>query len=170
MHATLCPVIVMLLRNALVGASGLDSVKLSDVGLSRTLASSDYYRKTSAMKVPLKWLAPESALERVYSTASDVWSYGVLCWEVFSFGDTPYPGLKTSEIVLALQRGYRMSKPARCPESLFGGACLLCGVRSLSRRFNEVMKQAWQEYPGARPTFQRIVTFLQGLGEGETRL
>ena len=95
-------------RNVLVGASGIDVVKLSDVGLSRPLKSSEYYRRTSkgkarawcrvqvmrlmAVQVPAKWMAIESLIEGRYTLASDVWSYGVLCWEVFTFGADPYPG------------------------------------------------------------------------------
>ena len=69
-------------RNVLVGINGLGSVKLNDFGLSRTLTTSNYYKKTSNDKIPVKWMAPESVFERVYSTKSDVWSFGVLCWEV----------------------------------------------------------------------------------------
>ena len=79
-------------RNVLVGDSGLDAVKLSDVGLSRPLVEAQYYRKTTKGKVPAKWMALESLLEQRSSHASDVWSFGVLCWEVFSFGEEPYPG------------------------------------------------------------------------------
>ena len=61
-------------RNVLVGSVGLGVVKLSDVGLSRALAASDYYRKTSAMRVPIKWMAPESIHTRLYTARSDVWS------------------------------------------------------------------------------------------------
>ena len=95
-------------RNVLVSAVGLEVVKLSDVGLSRPLMQSEYYKKTSKDKVcdetlemfslnhffqiPAKWMALESLLNSRYSHASDVWSFGVLCWEVFSFGARPYPG------------------------------------------------------------------------------
>jgi serine/threonine protein kinase len=106
-------------RNILVGANGLETVKLSDVGLSRTLASSDYYRKTSNNKVPVKWMAPESILERVYTSASDVWSFGVLCWEVYSFGETPYPRKAAEEVLIAIAKGYRMERPALCPENMY---------------------------------------------------
>ena len=64
-------------------------------------------------------MAPESILERYYSSASDVWSYGVLCWEVFSFGDTPYPKMEYHEVVIALAKGYRMPRPDACPSEMF---------------------------------------------------
>ncbi len=69
-------------RNVLVKDPRMEVVKLSDVGLSRALSTSDYYRKSSQTRVPVKWMAPESVLDRVYTSASDVWSFGVLCWEV----------------------------------------------------------------------------------------
>ena len=76
----------------LVGSSGLDCVKLSDVGMSRALKESEYYRKTSKGKVPAKWMAIECLIDRRYTHASDVWSFGVMCWELYSFGATPYTG------------------------------------------------------------------------------
>jgi serine/threonine protein kinase len=107
-------------RNVLVGSSGLETVKLSDVGLSRTLATSDYYRKKSDNKVPVKWMAPESIVDRVYTSASDVWSFGVLCWEVFSYGAAPYPGRNASDVVVDLLAGYRLPCPEACPAEVFG--------------------------------------------------
>ena len=100
-------------------------VKLSDVGLSRTLASSDYYRKTSNHLVPVKWMAPESILERMYTSASDVWSFGILCWEVFSLGEVPYPRKSAEDVVLFLTRGERMPKPDLCPDNMFDACCSL---------------------------------------------
>jgi serine/threonine protein kinase len=97
----------------------LETVKLSDVGLSRTLTSSDYYRKVTYSKVPLKWMAPESTLERLYTSASDVWSFGVLCWEVYSLGETPYRGLRAEQVLLAVESGVRLERPALCPTEVF---------------------------------------------------
>jgi serine/threonine protein kinase len=77
----------------LVGSTGLECVKLSDVGLSRTLKESDYYRKTTKGKVPAKWMAIEYLSSGRFSHASDVWSFGIMCWELYSFGEEPYPGL-----------------------------------------------------------------------------
>jgi fibroblast growth factor receptor 2/cadherin 2 type 1 (N-cadherin) len=117
-------------RNVLVGSEGLNKVKLSDVGLSRTLTSSDYYRKVSSNKVPLKWMAPESILERLYTSASDVWSFGVLCWEIYALGDTPYKQFRTDEIVMTVLRGFRMPCPPLCHADVYVG--VNCGPGSLS--------------------------------------
>ena len=72
------------------------------------------------VQVPVKWMAPEAVLERLYTTASDVWSFGILCWEVFSFGTTPYPRMGVNDVILALAQGYRMPRPEDCPSDLFG--------------------------------------------------
>ena len=106
-------------RNVLVGTAGLATVKLNDFGLSRTLSTSDYYRKVSNDKVPIKWMAPECVIDRKYSTASDVWSFGVFCWEVFENGKTPYPDKSVNELLPLLLRGYRMPRPENCPDSLY---------------------------------------------------
>ena len=105
-------------RNVLVGSSGLNVVKLNDFGLSRTLTTSDYYRKASNDKIPVKWMAPESIVDRKYSSASDVWSFGVLCWEVFEHGKTPYPDMSVSQVPSQLLRGYRLPRPEQCPASV----------------------------------------------------
>ena len=132
-------------RNVLVGFEGLRVVKLNDFGLSRTLSSSDYYRKVSSDKIPVKWMAPESVLERKYSSACDVWSFGVLCWEVFEQGRTPYPGVPIENVMNFLLRGNRMAKPHACPETVY-----------------QMMLQCWQMEAAARPTFGSL---LQLLGE-----
>jgi proto-oncogene tyrosine-protein kinase Ret len=64
-------------------------------------------------------MAPESILERVYTSASDVWSFGVLCWEVYSLGEAPYPRKTAEEVLIALAKGYRMERPPLCPENMY---------------------------------------------------
>ena len=105
-------------RNVLVARSGLNSVKLNDFGLSRTISTSNYYKKQSNDKVPIKWMAPESIVDRKYSSASDVWSYGVFVWEVYEKGTTPYPGTELDKVIGLLSRGYRLPKPETCPQTV----------------------------------------------------
>lgn len=64
-------------------------------------------------------MAPESISERLYTTASDVWSFGIVCWEVFSLGDAPYAGMTAEQVVISLSKGYRMQRPALCPLDVF---------------------------------------------------
>ena len=122
-------------RNILVGVDGLQTVKLSDVGLSRPLNAAQYYRRSTNGKVPAKWLSVENIADNHYSHASDVWSFGVLCWEVFSLGEDPYPGaaaaatglcvvtcvagMTAEGAVRAVLQGYRMPRPSLCPAELY---------------------------------------------------
>jgi proto-oncogene tyrosine-protein kinase ROS len=153
----------------LVGSSGLETVKLSDVGLSRTLATSDYYRKTSSAKVPVKWMAPESIVDRMYTSASDVWSFGVLCWEVFSFGETPYSKWSIYDLVCDLVRGKRLEQPSSCPPEMYV-------VRETSKYISshlvsfDVISQCWSLDPKDRPTFRRIKVQLEDFSEAGMRL
>ena len=84
-------------RNVLVG-EGL-TVKVSDFGLSRDIYSSDYYRVQSKSLLPVRWMPPESVMYGKFTTDSDVWSFGVVLWEVFSFGLQPYFGYSNQEVV-----------------------------------------------------------------------
>ena len=79
--------------------------------------------KYQLQQIPFKWMAPESVIDRYYSSASDVWSFGIMCWEVFSFGQTPYSKMNLNEIVLGLSRGYRMPRPECCPSEVFELIC-----------------------------------------------
>ncbi len=126
-------------RNVLVGTD-VSLVKLSDLGATRVLGllfvfrffcldgftnffcapdERDYYRKSSQEVVPLKWMAPEAIKDAKYTTKSDVWAFGVLCYEVTSLGMTPYGALGGQELMTELERGYRLPQPAACPSRLF---------------------------------------------------
>ena len=128
-------------------------MKLSDVGMSRVLESSDYYKKTTSGKVPAIWMPPESLFNRVYTTKSDVWSYGVLCWEVYSLGARPYDGKTAEEVAVAVLHGYRLSCPALCPVEVF-----------------KVVTECWDAEPDKRPAFRAIVLRIQDLTEEESVL
>ena len=137
-------------RNVLVGNEGLSSVKLNDFGLSRTLSTSNYYKKNSLDQIPVKWMAPESVIDRKYSSASDTWSFGVFCWEVFEHGKTPYPDVIIENMMNYILRGKRMAKPQGCPDALY-----------------DLMLQCWQLDSSARPTFSTLVTMIEEIAEGE---
>ncbi|KAL5246929.1 hypothetical protein ACHWQZ_G018962 [Mnemiopsis leidyi] len=126
-------------RNILVAAP--DTVKISDFGLSRAIkAESATYQAHKGGKWPVKWYAPESTLYGTFSSASDVWSYGVTLWEIFTKGEMPY-GEMTSQAVLEMleQREERLAKPARCPDDVYS-----------------VMMQCWQYEPFHRPSFHQL--------------
>ncbi|XP_078582755.1 uncharacterized protein LOC144865706 [Branchiostoma floridae x Branchiostoma japonicum] len=128
-------------RNILLG-EGLVA-KVSDFGLSRDIYEDAEYVKTTLTKLPLRWMAYESLFYKVYTTQSDVWSYGVLLWEIMTMGKLPYQGIKGKEMMNMIKDGYRLEKPALCPDDIY-----------------DVMISCWQNLPGDRPTFPQLKTSL----------
>jgi serine/threonine protein kinase len=125
-------------RNVLVSDDNV--LKIADFGLARNITTGDYYRKTTDGRLPVKWMAFESLLGQVYTSQSDVWSYGILLWEIMTLGGTPYPGIQAQELFKKLEKGYRMESPPNCPNYLF-----------------EIMTSCWDEVPFNRPTFKDLV-------------
>ncbi|KAK2827899.1 hypothetical protein Q5P01_018933 [Channa striata] len=132
-------------RNVLVCEGKL--VKVCDFGLARDLLKDQDYITRGNSFLPLKWMAPESIFHNIYSSQSDVWSYGVLLWEIFSLGGNPYPDLPmTQEFYCALKRGYRMGRPEHAPHSMY-----------------EVMKSCWEQDPQSRPLFCSLLVSVGNL-------
>ena len=105
------------LRNLLIcKASNGYCVKVGDLGLGRSLEK--HYYSTNGKPIPIKWSAPEVVLEGQFTNKSDVWSFGVTLWELFSYGRVPYPAFSNEEVVNKIEAGYRMSKPENMPESV----------------------------------------------------
>lgn len=121
-------------------------MKIADFGLARNLKSEDYYRKTTQGRLPVKWMAPEALCDQKYSTSSDVWSFGVLLWEIWTLGETPYPGIDVNRLYQFIREGKRMSRPESCPERVY-----------------HLMRQCWAFEPLARPTFADIVIQLDNI-------
>ncbi|XP_022083705.1 uncharacterized protein LOC110975479 [Acanthaster planci] len=130
-------------RNILLG-DGLIA-KVSDFGLSR---GEDIYVQTSRRRVPLRWLAIESVRDHLYTTQSDVWSFGILLWEIATFGGTPYPSIQNELLTATLKRGYRMPKPDNCHDEIYG-----------------LMRNCWEENPNDRPTFNELVSILSDMSD-----
>eukprot|EP00050_Salpingoeca_kvevrii_P022337 m.124692 g.124692 ORF g.124692 m.124692 type:complete len:1264 (+) comp9677_c3_seq1:36-3827(+) len=124
-------------RNVLVGDNLV--VKISDFGLSR-LTDNDYYIKQSSDKVPIKWMAPESIQSRRYSTKSDVWGFGVLCWEIYSLGAKPYEHTPPADLLALLKAGTRLSQPTFA-----------------SARVYSLMKKCWEWKTNDRPDFSKLL-------------
>ncbi|XP_078220915.1 vascular endothelial growth factor receptor 3 isoform X3 [Callithrix jacchus] len=135
-------------RNILLSES--DVVKICDFGLARDIYKDpDYVRKGSA-RLPLKWMAPESIFDKVYTTQSDVWSFGVLLWEIFSLGASPYPGVQINEeFCQRLRDGTRMRAPELATPAI-----------------RRVMLNCWSGEPKARPAFSELVEILGDLLQG----
>ncbi|XP_065835653.1 fibroblast growth factor receptor 3-like [Oscarella lobularis] len=129
-------------RNVLVCAG--QRLKISDFGLAKDLQSAAYYRKTSRGGViPFRWCAPEVLLYQTYSEYSDVWSYGIVLWEIATMGGTPYPGIPVEKLfhLLTGKSGYRLSQPRNCSKTLY-----------------DVMVRCWNSIPDTRPTFFQITS------------
>ncbi|XP_032082755.1 fibroblast growth factor receptor 3-like isoform X3 [Thamnophis elegans] len=128
-------------RNVLVTEDHV--MKIADFGLARDVHNIDYYKKTTNGRLPVKWMAPEALFDRVYTHQSDVWSFGVLLWEIFTLGGSPYPGIPVEELFKLLKEGHRMDKPANCTPDLY-----------------MIMRECWHAVPSQRPTFKQLVEDL----------
>uniref|UniRef100_A0A3B3UB25 receptor protein-tyrosine kinase n=1 Tax=Poecilia latipinna TaxID=48699 RepID=A0A3B3UB25_9TELE len=128
-------------RNVLVTEDNV--MKIADFGLARDIHHIDYYKKTTNGRLPVKWMAPEALFDRIYTHQSDVWSFGVLLWEIFTLGGSPYPGVPVEELFKLLKEGHRMEKPSACTQELY-----------------LMMRECWHAVPARRPTFQQLVEDL----------
>uniref|UniRef100_A0A4W6FKA1 receptor protein-tyrosine kinase n=1 Tax=Lates calcarifer TaxID=8187 RepID=A0A4W6FKA1_LATCA len=128
-------------RNVLVTEDNV--MKIADFGLARDIHHIDYYKKTTNGRLPVKWMAPEALFDRIYTHQSDVWSFGVLLWEIFTLGGSPYPGVPVEELFKLLKEGHRMEKPSACTQELY-----------------LMMRDCWHAVPSRRPTFQQLVEDL----------
>jgi len=123
---------------------GFYMVKIADFGLSRDIYKTDYYTVGDMSKpVPMKWMALESLKEGRYTSSSDVWSFGVTLWELFTRGSTPYPGVTNYGVKKYVDNGQRLDKPASCPPMIY-----------------EMMLRCWAENPHSRPSFDEISQFI----------
>ncbi|CAF0898766.1 unnamed protein product [Adineta steineri] len=123
-------------RNILVGE--LDVVKIADFGLAKILQGGRLLVDRES-QFPIKWTAPEAATKKEYTTKSDVWSFGILLYELITHGSNPYPGMSNNEALQAVLSGYRMLKPNDCHELYY-----------------QIMCSCWQENPDNRPTFETL--------------
>nr|XP_009861650.2 tyrosine-protein kinase receptor Tie-2-like [Ciona intestinalis] len=126
-------------RNILLGDGYV--CKIADFGLSR---GEGVYVKKTVSRLPIRWMAIESLNYNVYTSKSDVWSFGVLLWEIVSLGGTPYCGMSCAELYEKLPTGYRMEKPLNCDDEVYG-----------------LMYQCWKNRPYDRPTFSQLSIALE---------
>ncbi|XP_015039131.1 focal adhesion kinase 1 isoform X2 [Drosophila pseudoobscura] len=124
-------------RNVLV--SSPTCVKLADFGLSRWVSDQSYYHSTPTVALPIKWMSPESINFRRFTTASDVWMFGVCIWEILMLGVKPFQGVKNGDVISKLENGERLPLPPNCPPRLYS-----------------LMSQCWAYEPLKRPNFKRI--------------
>ncbi|XP_025021104.1 ephrin type-A receptor 6 [Python bivittatus] len=132
-------------RNILVNSNLM--CKVSDFGLSRVLEDDpEAAYTTSGGKIPIRWTAPEAIAYRKFSSASDAWSYGIVMWEVMSYGERPYWEMSNQDVILSIEEGYRLPAPMGCPAAL-----------------HQLMLHCWQKERSHRPKFTDIVSFLDKL-------
>jgi len=132
-------------RNVLIDSAD-QTCKVADFGFAKDVMANNIYERKSEGKLPIRWMAPESLYDNVYSTKSDVWSFGVLMWEVVTLGSVPYPGLQPSEVMKKVNAGYRLEKPEHCKRELYN-----------------IMVKCWEKEPKDRPAFSDLVRDFETL-------
>uniref|UniRef100_A0A452UET4 Tyrosine-protein kinase receptor n=1 Tax=Ursus maritimus TaxID=29073 RepID=A0A452UET4_URSMA len=120
------------------------TVKIGDFGMTRDIYETDYYRKGGKGLLPVRWMAPESLKDGVFTTSSDMWSFGVVLWEITSLAEQPYQGLSNEQVLKFVMDGGYLDQPDNCPE-----------------RVTDLMRMCWQFNPKMRPTFLEIVDLLK---------
>ncbi|XP_065500403.1 macrophage colony-stimulating factor 1 receptor isoform X1 [Caloenas nicobarica] len=130
-------------RNVLVSDGRV--AKICDFGLARDIMNDSNYVVKGNARLPVKWMAPESIFDCIYTVQSDVWSYGILLWEIFSLGKSPYPGMVVnSKFYSMVKQGYQMARPDFAPLEMYS-----------------IMQACWSLEPTQRPTFDQIGCFIQ---------
>uniref|UniRef100_A0A667Z5N9 Tyrosine-protein kinase receptor n=1 Tax=Myripristis murdjan TaxID=586833 RepID=A0A667Z5N9_9TELE len=133
-------------RNCLVGENLL--VKIGDFGMSRDVYSTDYYRVGGHTMLPIRWMPPESIMYRRFTTESDVWSLGVVLWEIFTYGKQPWYQLSNNEVIECITQGRVLQRPRTCPKEVY-----------------DLMLGCWQREPYMRLNIKEIHSLLQSLAK-----
>lgn len=119
--------------------------KICDFGLARDINTDSNYVVKGNARLPVKWMSPESIFECVYTFESDVWSYGILLWEIFSLGNSPYPGMPVdAKFYKLIKEGYRMDAPEFAPNEMY-----------------QIMRSCWDADPFNRPPFRKVVERIE---------
>ncbi|XP_066025253.1 LOW QUALITY PROTEIN: fibroblast growth factor receptor 2 [Pocillopora verrucosa] len=129
-------------RNVLVGEN--ETCKVTDFGMARDVQQDSIYEMKTTGRLPIKWTAYESLFYGTYTTKSDVWSYGIVLYEIFTLGGSPYPGMEGKTVPGWLKLGYRMPKPVHIDDKLY-----------------QVMLECWQIEANERPTFSNLTKKLK---------
>ncbi|XP_066025209.1 uncharacterized protein [Pocillopora verrucosa] len=138
-------------RNVLVGEQ--ERCKVTDFGMARDVCQENIYEKKSKGRLPVKWTACEALLYGRYTTKSDVWSFGIVLYEIFTIGGSPYPKIDGRKMADLLTQGYRMPKPRHVDDTLY-----------------KIMQDCWQENPDDRPIFENLRNDLKEMENQHQRL
>ncbi|KAF2356358.1 Serine-threonine/tyrosine-protein kinase catalytic domain [Trinorchestia longiramus] len=131
-------------RNVLVGEDKI--CKVADFGFARDIANNHVYERKSDGRLPIRWMALESLYDNIFSSKTDVWSFGILLWEIVTLGSTPYPGMSAEEVMKKIKSGYRLEKPSYCKREMYN-----------------IMYYCWYEDPKDRPCFKELIKYLENL-------
>ncbi|XP_058789802.1 fibroblast growth factor receptor 4-like [Phymastichus coffea] len=131
-------------RNVLIDENRV--CKVADFGFARDVTADLVYERKSEGRLPIRWMAPESLFDNIFSVKSDVWSFGIIIWEIITLGSTPYPGLAAAEVVKRIKEGCRLDRPEHCKRELYN-----------------IMYYCWDKEPSHRPSFSELVKLLEGL-------
>ncbi|XP_055853236.1 tyrosine kinase receptor Cad96Ca [Episyrphus balteatus] len=123
-----------------------NTCKVADFGFARDIVTSKIYERKSEGKLPIRWMAIESLYDNIFSVKSDIWSFGILMWEIVTLGSTPYPGISAADVMRKVRDGYRLEKPEHCRRELYN-----------------IMYYCWAQDAIERPTFSEIVQMLDKL-------
>ncbi|CAK9796532.1 Vascular endothelial growth factor receptor 1 [Anthophora plagiata] len=137
-------------RNILLSEDNV--VKICDFGLAKTIYKDNNYKKKGDGPLPIKWMAIESIRDRIFSTQSDIWSFGIVLWEFFTLAETPYPGMEAEKQYQKLIEGYRMERPEYATSEVY-----------------DIMLQCWKAKPTLRPSFTELVKSIGVLLEESVR-
>uniref|UniRef100_F6PIA1 non-specific protein-tyrosine kinase n=3 Tax=Ciona intestinalis TaxID=7719 RepID=F6PIA1_CIOIN len=129
--------------NILVGEN--KECKIADFGLARFIPTDEYVAHAGA-KLPIRWTAPEALTHRKFTIKSDVWSYGIVLFEIITQGESPYRGMETRSLMKLLESGYRIPKPVTCPDHVYG-----------------IMMKCWEKEPKQRPNFNYLNGYFEGV-------
>uniref|UniRef100_A0A8C4DZ59 Tyrosine-protein kinase receptor n=1 Tax=Dicentrarchus labrax TaxID=13489 RepID=A0A8C4DZ59_DICLA len=119
------------------------TVKIGDFGMTRDIYETDYYRKGGKGLLPVRWMSPESLKDGVFTTMSDVWSFGVVLWEIATLAEQPYQGMSNEQVLRFVMEGGLLDKPDNCPDMF------------------ELMRMCWQYNPKMRPSFLEIISSIK---------
>ncbi|XP_049539460.1 tyrosine kinase receptor Cad96Ca-like [Anopheles darlingi] len=125
--------------------------KVADFGFARDIVTSKVYERKSEGRLPIRWMATESLYDNIFTVKSDIWSFGILMWEIVTLGSTPYPGIAAADVMRKVRDGYRLEKPEHCRRELYN-----------------IMFYCWASDPDERPGFPEVVEMLDRLLQTET--
>ena len=114
-------------------------VKVGDLGMARSVYLTNQYQLNSRSPMPVRWMSPESISDGKFTSLSDVWSYGVVLWEIATLAELPFQGLSNQEVVSYVKSGQHLPLPENCSDLL-----------------RKIMSKCWQAEPNLRPTFVNI--------------